>query len=113
LRDGRTDVDGDVAEDAVLTTLPEFDGLRGFADLLLPFEQTGTKDGEQTFIAVHRSLKGGKSLPGEFEEAGSRAGSFRHPGRAAPDAEGGCLVESTHPRGRKRGEVDAMLVVGI
>ena len=89
LRDGRADVDGDVAQDAVLATLPEFDGLRGFADFLLPFEETGTEDGEKTFIAIHRSLKGGKSLPGEFKEAGGGSRSFRYPGGAAPDTERG------------------------
>ena len=53
LRDGRADVDGDVAQDAVLTRLPEFDSLRGFADSFLAFKQTGTEDGEKSFIAVH------------------------------------------------------------
>lgn len=57
LRQRRAHVHRDVAEDAVLTTLPEFDGLSGFADFLLAYKETGAEGGEKSFIAVHRALE--------------------------------------------------------
>ena len=107
------DTGGDAAENAILATLAQLDGLSGLADFLLVFEQARAENGHEAFNAVHGTLEGGEAVTVEFEEAGGSVGGIGDPGSAGANFETGRTLEAADPGGGKSGVMEAMFVIGV